>query len=388
MEHDSRYMRLALEEAKKGLGRTSPNPCVGAVIVRDEQVIGKGYHRRAGTPHAEVNALTDAEKAGKSCAGATIYVTLEPCSHTGRTPPCTQAILAAGLRRVVIGMPDPNPIAAGGAEFLLSQGVEVRIGVLEQECRQLNYPFLKHSTTGLPWVVMKAGMSLDGKISPQRGQGGAITGPVSRQRVHELRNQLDAILIGSGTALIDNPFLTTRLLEEGNESRDPLRVILDSQLRLPADAKMLRQESDAGTWIFCSKEAPAERQGKLEQAGAVVHRVKSNQDGRPDLHQILQQLGSADITSVLVEGGAGMHGAFLREHLVDQVYLFMAPYFIGEAGTPLIAGYSMGKEKIRLAETTTELVGQDILVQGLLDKVIADSVPAQTHSEAVSFIAC
>jgi diaminohydroxyphosphoribosylaminopyrimidine deaminase/5-amino-6-(5-phosphoribosylamino)uracil reductase len=238
--------------------------------------------------------------------------------------------------------------------------------VLEQECRQLNYPFLKHSVTGLPWVVMKAGISLDGKISPQRGQGGAITGPASRQRVHELRNQLDAILIGSGTALIDNPSLTTRL-EQGKESRDPLRVVLDSQLRLPAEAKMLRQESDAATWIFCSNQALADRQKKLEQVGAVIHRVESGPDGRPDLHQILQQLGSADITSVLVEGGAGVHGAFLREKLLDQVYLFIAPYFIGEAGTPLTAGYRIGKEKICLAKTTTELVGQDILVQGLID---------------------
>ncbi|MCI5159893.1 MAG: bifunctional diaminohydroxyphosphoribosylaminopyrimidine deaminase/5-amino-6-(5-phosphoribosylamino)uracil reductase RibD [Candidatus Electrothrix sp. AUS1_2] len=175
MEHDSRYMYLALAEAKKGLGRTSPNPCVGAVIVRDGQIIGTGYHRQAGTPHAEVNAIADTVEKGRECTGATIYVTLEPCNHTGRTPPCTQAILAAGFRRVVIGTADPNPVASGGADFLRSQGIEVTLGVIEQECRQLNYPFLKHSVTGLPWVVMKAGMSLDGKISRRQGKGGAVT---------------------------------------------------------------------------------------------------------------------------------------------------------------------------------------------------------------------
>ena len=211
MDSDTAYMRLAIKEAEKGLGRTSPNPCVGAVIVRDDQVIGQGYHRRAGTPHAEVNAIADALEETHSCAGATIYVTLEPCNHTGRTPPCTQAILTAGFSRVVIGMADPNPVASGGAYFLQYQGIEVKLGVLEQECRQLNYPFLKHSVTGLPWVVMKAGVSLDGKISRRQGQGGAITGSASKQRVHELRNQLDAILIGNVDFLLINmPQLVNR----------------------------------------------------------------------------------------------------------------------------------------------------------------------------------
>ena len=348
-------MRRALEEAKKGLGRTSPNPCVGAVIVRDGQVIGTGYHRRAGTPHAEVNAIADAEQGGQSCAGASIYVTLEPCNHTGRTPPCTRAILAAGCRRVVIGMADPNPVASGGADFLRSQGIEVTLGVLEQECRQLNYPFLKHSVTGLPWVVMKAGMSLDGKISRRQGKGGAVTGPEAKKKVHQLRDQLDAILIGSGTALIDDPSLTTRLAQ--GTGRDPLRVILDSRLRLPADARMLNQHSSAATWIFCSNKAPAEGQEKLEQAGAVIHRVESKQDGVLDLVQVLRRLGKEDITSVLVEGGAAVHGAFIREKLVDQVYLFTAPYFIGEQGTSLLNGYSISEEEepFFLQEQTTLL---------------------------------
>ena len=227
---DIKYMQLAVGLAKKGQGRTSPNPCVGAVIVRNGVVVGQGYHRRAGTPHAEINAIADA---GESCAGATIYVTLEPCNHTGRTPPCSRAVLAAGLKRVIIGMADPNPVASGGAYFLRAEGLEVELGVLEDECRGLNYPFLKHSTTRLPWVVMKAGMSLDGMISRRRGYGGAITGPESKQRVHELRNRLDAILIGISTALIDDPSLTTRLPDGG---RDPLRVILDRRLQLSPES--------------------------------------------------------------------------------------------------------------------------------------------------------
>ncbi|WYD81229.1 MAG: bifunctional diaminohydroxyphosphoribosylaminopyrimidine deaminase/5-amino-6-(5-phosphoribosylamino)uracil reductase RibD [Candidatus Electrothrix gigas] len=371
-KYDSYCMRLAIQEAKKGQGRTSPNPCVGAVIVQNEQIIGKGYHRRAGTPHAEVNALADAVAKGNICTGATLYVTLEPCNHIGRTPPCTQAILEAGLSRVVVGMADPNPVASGGANFLRSHGIEVTLGILEQECQQLNCPFLKHSVTGLPWVVMKAGMSLDGKISRRTGKGGAITGPASKQRVHTLRNELDAILIGSSTALIDNPSLTTRL-EQGDrkDRRDPLRVILDSQLRLSPYARMLTQQSSAATWIFCADNASEQKQHELEQAGALLYRVERDKDGGLDqlnLLQILYQLGQADITSVLVEGGATVHGSFLKKKLVDQVYLFTAPYFVGEQGTSLFNGYSIGEKEtpLLLQEQTVERVGQDILIQGLL----------------------
>jgi diaminohydroxyphosphoribosylaminopyrimidine deaminase/5-amino-6-(5-phosphoribosylamino)uracil reductase len=357
-EADLRFMRLALELAKKGKGRTAPNPCVGAVLVRDGHVVGTGWHQKAGAPHAEAHAIADA---GAACAGATLYVTLEPCNHTGRTPPCSQAVLAAGIRRVVVGMADPNPAAAGGADFLRSQGVAVEIGMLEQECRQLNYPFLKHSRTGLPWAVMKAGMSLDGRISRKRGQGGAVTGPESWQRVHELRNELDAILIGIGTALIDNPALTCRL-EHG---RDPLRVVLDSQLRLPPDAKMLRQESEAATWIFCRKDASAEHRKALEQAGAVIHPIDTDQNGQLDLHQALRDLGQADITSVLIEGGAAVHGAFLRAGLIDQAFLFLAPYFIGEKGTPLFTGSA---PDVLLKGIKTEMLGNDLLLHGLVQE--------------------
>ena len=355
-------MQLAVEQARKGQGRTSPNPCVGAVVVRGDNIVGQGYHQRAGEPHAEINAIADA---GEACSGATIYVTLEPCNHFGKTPPCSRAILAAGLQRVVVGMADPNPVASGGADFLQARGLEVKIGVLEDECRRLNYPFLKHSVSGLPWVVMKAGMSLDGKISRRRGHGGAVTGPEAGKRVHELRNRLDAILIGVGTALIDDPSLTTRLAKGG---RDPLRVILDSRLRLPPGALMLRQKSSASTWIFCNHQAGQENQKSLEQAGAVVLRVDTDSTGNLDLSRVLQVLGANGLTSVLVEGGAAVHGSFLRAKLVDQAFLFVAPYFIGEAGTPLVEGYRIDRQGMPLAltEMSTEDIGRDLLVQGLI----------------------
>ncbi len=362
-ERDIAFMRMAVELAQKGQGRTSPNPCVGAVVVSNGEVVGRGYHHKAGSPHAEILAIRDA---GTSCAGATIYVTLEPCNHIGKTPPCSRAVLEAGITRVVIGMADPHKIASGGGAFLKSQGVVVETGVLKQECRALNYPFLKHIATGLPWVVMKAGMSLDGRISRAIGHGGAITSSASKEYVHTLRNRLDAIMIGIGTALIDDPSLTTRVAEHG---RDPLRVILDSQLRLSQKAKMLTQSSAASTWVFCSHEASQEKQRQLETAGAVVHRVTGGDEGGVDLVEVLTTLGKANVLSVLVEGGATVHGAFLRAGLYDEVYLFCAPFFIGEGGTPLLNGYSLNDSQcspLRLADISTKPVGKEYFFHALV----------------------
>ena len=266
---DRNYMRLALQEAKKGIWKTSPNPCVGAVVVKNNKVVGRGYHKRAGTPHAEIHALREA---GKRAKDATIYVTLEPCNHTGRTPPCTEAILSAGITRVVIGMLDPNPgVAGGGAKILAAKKIEVLSSVLENECREINLPFIKHTTTGLPWVIMKAGMSIDGRIAAGPGQSTQITGKDSLRRVHALRNQVDAILVGIGTALIDDPSLTTRLPRRG---RDPHRVILDAELRLPVSAKMLKQDSSAGTWIFCGRGAEKKSATNLKKPVQLLKRFQ------------------------------------------------------------------------------------------------------------------
>lgn len=361
---DAEYMRLALQEAVKGLGRTSPNPCVGAVIVRNNEVIGRGYHRKAGTPHAEVNAIA---AAGKEAAGATLYVTLEPCNHTGRTPPCTRAILDAKLARVVIGMPDPNPsVTGGGADYLLAAGIEVESGMLEKECRAINFPFIKHSTRGMPWMVMKAGMSLDGRISYAAGRGGRITGQESKDLTHSLRNTCDAILVGVETAIIDNPSLTTRLPDAGT-GRDPLRIILDTNLRLPVDARMLRQESAAETWIYCGPGVSSDKRDRLIEAGAVVHPVELDRRGTLNLQAVLIHLGKKQVTSVLVEGGARIHGAMLSGQLVDEVYLFTAPFFIGDQGTPLLSGYSApGVPGPQMQDIETRNLGEDFLVHGFL----------------------
>ena len=361
-EGHERFMRLALAEAEKGVGRTSPNPPVGAVLARDGEVIGRGHHERAGGPHAEVNALADARRKGRDPKNAVLYVTLEPCNHSGRTPPCTEAVLAAGVAEVVIGANDPNPrVAGGGAAYLAARGLRVRSGVLRDECRRLILPFAKHSRTGLPWVVMKAGMSLDGRISRQKGQGGAITGPEAARFTHTLRNRLDAILIGIGTALIDDPSLTCRLPPEAG-GRDPLRVALDSRLRLPPDCRMLTQDSAAATWIFCGEDADAAREKALVEAGAKVTRVATGNDGL-DLTRILRHLGEAGICSVLAEGGAHVHAALAARKLADEAALIQAPLFIGEQGTPLLAGELAASPGLRRVET--ERLGRDILVRGL-----------------------
>ncbi|MGD9948439.1 MAG: bifunctional diaminohydroxyphosphoribosylaminopyrimidine deaminase/5-amino-6-(5-phosphoribosylamino)uracil reductase RibD [Desulfobulbus sp.] len=358
-------MRLALNEAEKGLGRTAPNPAVGAIIVNHGEIVGRGYHKKAGTPHAEINAIHDAGDAAK---GGTIYVTLEPCNHTGRTPPCTQAILQAGLRQVVIGAMDPNPrVVGGGADFLRSEGVEVACGILEEECRDLIRSFVKHSSTGLPWVIMKAGLSLDGKIAYQNGEGGVVTGPESSRLVHRLRDQVDAILVGVGTALIDNPSLTTRL-DDKNDARDPLRIVLDSHLRLSPKAKMLTQQSGAQTWICCGAEAPVEREEALIQAGAFIHRLPLAEFGRPDLNTLLVFLGEQQLNSILVEGGSAVHGAFWRQGLVDELRLYYAPFFIGDKGVPLISGFTLDKRPMvsPVSRITLQQNGDDFLLRALI----------------------
>lgn len=362
-ELDLGFMRLAIREARKGLGRTSPNPCVGAVVVKDGRLIAKGYHHQAGLPHAEVNALA---KAGHKARGATIYVTLEPCNHTGKTPPCTETILAAGISRVVVGMNDPNPLVNGsGSAYLASRGVSVTSGLLDDECCQLNRPFIKHVTTGLPWVIMKAGLSVDGRIATRTGHSSWVTCDESRQQVHRLRNQVDAILIGSATALADDPSLTTRLPKR--RGRDPLRVVLDSSLQLAPQARMLQLDSEAPTWIFCAPGADPTRQHQLAEAGAIVKTVKADPAGGLDLLEVLQELGRNNITSLLVEGGGKVHAAFLKQNLYDQANLFIAPLFLGGDGIPGVADLGLDKisEGKRFQLVKTKRFGTDTMFEGL-----------------------
>ncbi len=361
---DEQFMRLALTEAKKGEGRTSPNPCVGAVIVKNGKVIAQGYHKQAGLPHAEVNAIGNASE---SVIGATIYVTLEPCNHTGKTPPCTHAIVECGITRVVIGMTDPNPLVDGsGIEYLKKNGVEVRSGVLQDACEDINRPFIKMITQGIPWLIMKGGLSLDGKLNYQAGKSGWITGDESSARVHQLRDRVDAILVGGATIRIDNPSLTTRL--PGQAGKDPIRIIVDSSLDLPLTAKVFNQVSEAATFVFCLKGAHVDTINTLRAKGVRIFEVEQDDDG-VDLHQMLSVLGQEDICSVLVEGGSTIHGSFLKNKLFDVANLFIAPIFAGEDGISLVAGYRAEGRNIatKLKDVTYERLGEDIMVSGSFD---------------------
>lgn len=362
IDPDSHFMKIALREARKGIGRTSPNPCVGAVVVKNGKLVSRGYHKKAGTPHAEIHAL---RAAGKQAENATIYVTLEPCNHTGRTPPCTRAIVASGIKRVVVGMIDPNPLVAGkGCDYLVEQGIEVKSHVLEQECREINYPFIKHITTGLPWVIMKAGCSLDGRIAAASGECSWITNEASRAEVHRIRNRVDAILVGVATAMSDDPSLTTRL--KGRKGHDPLRVVLDSNLRLDPAAKMLCQQSEAQTWIFCSKNVD-NKKIRLENAGARVIPIKNQDAGGVNLKEVLRFLGKSQINSLLVEGGGRIHGAFMRAGLVDQVTLFLAPLFLGSDAVAVVDELAVQrvKESRRLVTRRTRRFGDDVMIEGI-----------------------
>jgi diaminohydroxyphosphoribosylaminopyrimidine deaminase/5-amino-6-(5-phosphoribosylamino)uracil reductase len=350
-------MALALQEAAKGLGRTHPNPVVGAVVARGARPLAVGHHRQAGGPHAEVEAL---RKAGQRARGADLYVTLEPCNHYGRTPPCTDAILQAGVRRVFIGSIDPNPLVSGrGVRRLRAAGVEVRTGVLREACEAANEMWFKFITRKLPWVVLKAAVTLDGKLAASSGDSRWVSGPQSRALAHRLRDELDAVLVGIGTALHDDPRLTAR----GPGQRDPVRVVVDSTARLPPDARILRQRSTAPTLLACTLAAPPDRMAALQRAGAEIVRCRTRA-GRVDLKDLLRRLAGRGLTSMLVEGGARIHGSFLTGALWDELYLFVAPKLAGK-DAPSWAGFD-GVPRMSSAlpvdVKSVERVGSDLLV--------------------------
>ncbi|MDD5349747.1 MAG: bifunctional diaminohydroxyphosphoribosylaminopyrimidine deaminase/5-amino-6-(5-phosphoribosylamino)uracil reductase RibD [Chthoniobacteraceae bacterium] len=341
---DERFLQAALAEARRGVGRTSPNPAVGAVIVRggegDEPgIVGSGWHHRAGMPHAEVEALRSLSDPSRA-RGATLYVTLEPCSTQGRTPPCTRAILEAGIGRVVIGTLDPNPAHAGrGVEILRAGGVEVRVGVLEEECRRLNLAFNHWIVTRMPWVIAKAGMSLDGRISRAPGESRWITNEASRADTHQLRARVDAILVGGGTLRADNPQLTVRgLPPETMEGRpQPWRVIVSQTGNLPPEAAVFTDEHRDRTLVFT---------------------------GRP-LREVLADLGRRNVTSVLIEGGMRVLGEAFDERLVNQVCFYVAPLLLGG---PVLAtgglGVGSSAEAPRIVNPAYERFGDDVRMTG------------------------
>ena len=361
-ELDRELMKVALRAGRRG--RPSPNPHVGAVVARGDRVIATGYHRRAGEAHAEVSALS---RAGKKARGATLYVTLEPCNHFGRTPPCTDAIVEAGIARVVVGYRDPAPHVPGSARKLRRAGIEVTVGVLEEEARALVADFEKHITTGLPFVTLKAAVTLDGRIATRTGDSKWITGERARREAHRLRDRSDAVLVGVGTVLADDPALTVRHVR----GRDPLRVVLDTRLRTPASAKLLTQRSRSRTLLIHGPSAPRKRRKALAHAGAELLEVREGKDGRVDLSAALRELGRRDVVRLLVEGGARVHGAFLDAGLADRAAVFVAPLIIGDRDAPPMA-LGRGRDRIagafRIASPSVRRLGDDVAIEGDLER--------------------
>ena len=366
---DLKYMKRALALAERGLGRTSPNPAVGALVVVNDEVIAEGFHRAAGEPHAEIVALGEA---GQRAAGAELYVTLEPCSTEGRTPPCTEAIVAAGISRVVYACQDCDPSNAGRADQILSAaGIETLAGPLEDEARRLNEVFFKHKQTGYPFVTVKLACTLDGKIATRDGDARWITGKEAREFVHTLRDHSDAVMVGRGTVAADDPALTTRTGQPN--SRDAVRVVVDTRAQTPPTAQVIGVGSDAPCLIAVAEPAASgdeaqKRVAKLQQAGAEIIRVPEK-DGRVDLRELMRQLGSRNIMSVLIEGGSRLIGGLVAEGLVDKFLLFYAPKILGD-DQALSAVSGMKVESISDARSVhihrVEQIGADILVTAYL----------------------
>ncbi|QDU53465.1 Riboflavin biosynthesis protein RibD [Gimesia panareensis] len=344
-------MQRALELARLGEGFVEPNPAVGSVIVNESlQLLGEGYHQQCGGPHAEIHAL---RMAGDLARGATVYVTLEPCCHHGKTGPCSQALIRAGVKKVVIAMRDPAPhVDGGGISELKQAGIEVELGLLEAEAQQLVRPFVKRVTQGLPWVHAKWAMTLDGKIASRTGHSQWISNARSREMVHQLRGRMDGIMVGHQTALADDPLLTAR----PTGKRIPTRIVVDSQATLASRSKLVQTISDAPVMVMAHRSAPAENVQRLEEAGVEVFLSGSDsisESARPDLRECLQELGRREMTNLLIEGGGGLLGSCFDANLIDEIHVFVAPKIVGGGGaiTP-IAG--TGLEQIPSYENVTE----------------------------------
>jgi diaminohydroxyphosphoribosylaminopyrimidine deaminase/5-amino-6-(5-phosphoribosylamino)uracil reductase len=355
-------MARAIELASSARGRTSPNPMVGAVLVRGDAIVGEGFHARAGESHAETIALA---QAGTAAGGADLYVNLEPCSHHGRTPPCADAIVQAGVARVFTAMRDPNPKVDGrGIARLRAAGVKVQVGLLGEEAARLNEIYCTNVTTGLPQVTLKIGMSLDGKTATRTGEARWITGEASRTRVHEMRDAVDAVLVGIGTILADDPELTTRLA--GVEGRHPDRVVIDSHLRIPSRSRVLAHRNRGRTILIAGPHAAESRVRELRELGAEVI-VVAGGERRVDLRLVLERLFALGITSVLIEGGSEIAASSLEAGIVDKLIFFIAPLLIGGREAPgVIGGRGVGPlaEASRLRNVRWETVGEDIMIEG------------------------
>lgn len=363
-------MRMALDLARKGEGYTSPNPMVGAIVVRKGKIVGKGYHQAAGEVHAEVNAIDDA---GSSAKDATLYVNLEPCNHTGRTPPCTDKIIAAGIKRVVMAMEDPNPgVKGGGKHYLESLGINTTLGVCKDEAEKLNEIFIKFVTTKRPFSIIKCAATLDGRIATKTGDSKWVTSEASRNFVHWLRHALDAIMVGINTVERDDPCLTTRLADDlGNvKGNDPTRIILDTTLRISENAKVLRLNSDSDTIIVSGNSVPTDKRTRLEKQGVrVIESQVTN--GRIDLDILMDLLGNMGMTSLLIEGGSRVITSALSAGIAEKIIFFFAPKILGgDDGVPICKGKgaSTMKNCIPVKDIRVRRFGDDVMIEGYIDK--------------------
>lgn len=359
---DRLYITRALRLAARGRGRTSPNPMVGAVIVSKGRIVGQGYHHRAGEPHAEILAL---RTAGKQAIGGTLYVTLEPCCHTGkRTPPCVPALVGSGLRRVVVAMLDPNPQVKGrGVARLRRAGIEVELGCLREEAEELNEAYIHWIKTGQPFLILKAAMTMDGKIATANGESRWITGDKARRQVHRVRSKVDAVMVGIGTVLHDDPQLTARL--PGRAVRQPVRVVLDSSLRIPPEAKILSKQVRGEVILATTVDAPKGRIEKLQRLGATVL-VLPAERGRVSMRACLMELGKRGVTSVLLEGGSEVNASALQAGLVHRLQLYVAPSILGGQDTKGIVGGiapTSLSDAMPLKDVRVKRIGVDLLIE-------------------------
>lgn len=358
---DAQWMGLALAEGRAG--RPSPNPHVGCVIVKDGKLVAKAHHARAGEAHAEVAALG---LAGEGARGATAYVTLEPCNHHGKTPPCTEALVRAGVARVVYGTLDPNPhVRGGGLEALQKAGVRVDGPVLEDAARALVAPFRKHVTTGLPYVSLKLALTLDGRIATRSGASKWVTGPEARAKVHALRSANDAVAVGIGTAVADDPRLTVR----DSSGSSPARVVFDTNLRLPLDGQLVASAREIPLVVLCSHDASPKAEAMLVAEGAVVLRAPESTEGRLDVEACLRLLGERGVVTLMVEGGAELAGSFLAGRLADELHAFVAPSLFGPRGRPGAVDWKGPETPIeapRITSPVWECCGDDAYVHGVI----------------------
>lgn len=364
LSYDEKYMRLAMQLAGNAIGRTSPNPLVGAVIVKDNRVVGCGWHRKAGTPHAEVHALN---QAGELAQGADVYVTLEPCAHYGKTPPCAKALVEAKVKNVYGGLLDVNPKVAGkGFKILEDAGIHVEYGFLQDELRKQNEVFFKWIEHKKPFVVLKAAMTLDGKIATATGQSKWITNETSRAYGYKLRDIYDGIMVGINTVIEDNPMLTARV----NGGKNPIRIVVDSSLKIDINANVV-QDKSAKTIVATTDKANKDKILKLQAQDVDVIVVDKDENDKVDIEKLLNILGQQNICSILVEGGATLSGSFVAKKLVDKVYFFIAPKIVGgkEAKTPVAGtGILNLQEALALKDIQIEKLEEDILIIGRVDK--------------------